>query len=59
MKKSLSLPVTLLCILMFAFSALHAKDNITTDDDLSEFSTALKLSPDIDNGRELYKKCLA
>jgi cytochrome c553 len=59
MNKNISLPLTLLCVLMFAFSAAPAKDNIKTDDDLSEFSTALKLSPDIDNGRELYKKCLA
>ena len=59
MKKNISLPVTLLGVLMFAFSAAPAKDNIKTEEDLSEFNTALKLTPDIDNGRELYKMCVA
>ncbi|MBE9560839.1 MAG: c-type cytochrome [Proteobacteria bacterium] len=59
MNKNISLPVTLLGVLLFAFSAAHAKDNIKTEEDLSEYNAALKLAPDLDNGRELYKMCVA
>ncbi len=59
MKKNLSLPVALFGVLMFAFSAAPAKDNIKTEEDLSEFNAALKLTPDINNGRELYKMCVS
>ena len=59
MNKNISLPVTLLGVLMFVFSAAPAKDNIKAEEDLSEFNVALKLTPNIDNGRELYKMCVA
>ena len=59
MNKNIYLPVTMLGVLMFAFSAAAAKDNIKTEENLSEFNAALKLAPDIDNGRELYKMCVA
>ena len=59
MNKNIAFPVALLGVLMFAFSAAPAKDNIKTEEDLSEFNAALKLTPDIDNGRELYKMCVA
>ena len=59
MNKNIAFPVALLGVLMFVFSTVSAKDNIKTEEDLSEFNAALKLTPDIDNGRELYKMCVA
>ena len=59
MKNNISFSVLLPGILIFACSAVFAKDNVKTEEDLSEFNAALKLTPDIENGRELYKMCVA
>ena len=59
MKKNLSIAVSLFGVLMFVFSATSAKDSIKTEEDLSEFNAALKLTPDINNGRKLYKMCVS
>jgi len=45
--------------LSFVNSNASAEDEIKASVDLSEFTTALKLTPNIDNGRELYKRCVA
>ena len=58
MKKNISVYVLLPGVLMFVCSTVLAKDNVKTDDGLNEFNTALKLTPDIDNGRKLYRKCV-
>jgi len=50
--------MVLLGVLMFTCPVL-AKDSIKAEEDLSEFNAALKLMPDIDNGRELYRMCVA
>lgn len=50
--------VSLLCVLMFVCSTVAAKDDSNKEVDLSEFEIALKMTPDIDNGRELYRKCV-
>ncbi len=64
MDKIKAIPVSLLGIFMVTCSAAIATgkieaDKIKADEDLSIFKTALKLTPDIDNGRELYKLCVA
>jgi len=52
------LPVSLLVIAMFSCLSTVAKDSAEAEDKLSEFETALKLTPDIDKGRKLYKTCV-
>ena len=59
MKKNISLAVLLAGILSIACSAVSANDNRKTDEGLDEFNLALKLTPDIDNGRQLYRTCVA
>ena len=59
MKNNISLSLLLPGVLVFACSVALAKDNIQVDEGLSEFNNALKLAPDLDNGRELYKMCVA
>ncbi len=64
MSKKIYIPVSLLGVLMFVCSTVVAKDDIKSaggkaDKGLSEFEIALKLTPDIDNGRELYKVCVS
>lgn len=64
MKNNISICLALPGILIFACSVVFANDSIKTDsiktdEGLKEFNVALKLTPDIDNGRELYKMCVA
>lgn len=51
--------VSLFVILILVCFAVFAKDDIGDSHDQSEFEQALKLTPDIDNGRKLYKLCVA
>ncbi len=59
MNKNITIAVSLLVFLVFVSSMAVAKDNNKADEGWSEFITALKLKPDINNGRELYKTCVA
>ena len=59
MNKNITIAVSLFGLSMFACSIVVAEDSIKADEGLSEFKIALKLTPDIDNGRELYKMCVA
>ena len=59
MNKNSVIAVSLFCLSMFTCSSAVAEASSRTGEGLSEFKTALKLTPDIDNGRELYKMCVA
>jgi len=64
MKKYLPFYFILSGMLVFTSTAVFAKDGINsktgkTDEGLAEFNAALNLTPNIDNGRELYKMCVA
>ena len=52
------LAVSLLLFSIFSCLPTVAKDDVGGGDSLGEFETALKLTPDIDNGRKLYKTCV-
>ena len=54
-----SLPVSLLVISMFGCLSAVAEDSTGESDSLTEFKTALKLTPDLDNGRKIYRMCVA
>jgi cytochrome c553 len=58
MNKISVIAVSLFGVSMFACSTVVAEDSIKADQDLSEYKIALKLMPDINNGRELYKTCV-
>ena len=53
------LPVSLLAVLMFSCISTLAKVDDETGDNASEFEMALGLTPDLENGRKLYKMCVA
>ena len=59
MRKKLFLPAILPAVLVLTYSTVLASDSTKTSEDLSEFEIALTLTPDIDNGRELYKVCVS
>jgi len=59
MKKQTSLFIFLSSILVFTGSVVSAKDGVSTEVSLTEFNDALKLTPNIDNGRQLYRTCVA
>jgi cytochrome c553 len=53
------LPVSLLVVSMLGCPSAIAGDSAEAVDNLSEFETALKLTADLENGRKLYKMCVA
>jgi len=59
MKKKFPHRVILSGLILLSCSVVIAKDNIQTQQNLSEFDIALKLTADVDKGRELYKLCVA
>lgn len=57
--KKITIQRSLLSLLILSCATAVAKDDVNVDIELSEFNAALKLTPNIDNGRELYKTCVA
>ena len=53
------LPVSLLVLSMFGCLSAVAEDSTGETDSFTEFKTALKLTPDLDNGRKIYRMCVA
>ena len=51
--------VALSAVLMITAAVVSAKSDIKAADGPSEFEQALKLKPDLENGRKLYKMCVA
>jgi cytochrome c553 len=63
MDKNRLLPVSLLVISTLTCAAVTAEDRVAPEENktrpsLSEFKKALELTPNIDNGRKLYKMCV-
>ncbi len=58
MDKIKYIPASLFGILIMACSSTNAEEKLTADEAAGVFETALKLTPDIDNGRQLYKLCV-
>lgn len=59
MNKNIAFSVLLPGILMFVCATVLANDSSKTGEGLDEFNVALKLMPDLDNGRKLYRTCVA
>lgn len=54
-----SFPASLFVLSMFGCLSALAEDSAGESDGLDEFKTALKLTPDLDNGRKIYRLCVA
>lgn len=53
------LPVSFLVLSIMNSSSAPAEDSVEPGDDLTEFEEALELTADLDNGRKLYRMCVA